>query len=264
MRDESFQAQAEKPLGTDSYRTISKRSSECWLPIRHKKCFVLLCPIGEQHLLNSFREFVHDGYWLDHGLPVHAPKKCTQSGIFRFDINVTIQNTQKLKTLFQKYKLELTTGIHACVDHAFVNIREFKMPWQLTATKTSHEKWIHIFSVSIVIIPTRLLCQMQANSSGAGFLSTISKFIKRIVQSNYGLQQNFFQRHLVVGWLFNNILKIRQNRFGEIWEKLAIKIFNFHHRTPNFRKITNSDKTSDNCVLFFSRIFDRASLMYFG
>ena len=42
------------------------------------------------------------------------------------------------------------------------------------------EKWIHIFSVSIVIIPTRLLCQMQANSSGAEFLSTISKFMKRM------------------------------------------------------------------------------------
>ena len=50
-RDESFQAQAEKPLGTDSHRTISKRSS-----------FVLLCPIGEQQLLSLFREFVHDGY----------------------------------------------------------------------------------------------------------------------------------------------------------------------------------------------------------
>ena len=41
---------------------LSKRSSECWLLIGHKKCFVLLCPIGEQHLLSSFREFVHDGY----------------------------------------------------------------------------------------------------------------------------------------------------------------------------------------------------------
>ena len=62
-RDESFQAQAEKPLGTDSHRTISKRLSECWLPIGHKKCFVLLCPIGEQHLLSSFCEFVHDRYY---------------------------------------------------------------------------------------------------------------------------------------------------------------------------------------------------------
>ena len=41
-----------------------------------------------------------------------------------------------------------------------------------------------------------------------------------LVQSNCGLvsnylQHNFFQRHLIVEWLFNNILKIRQNRFGE-------------------------------------------------
>ena len=46
----------------DSHRTISKRSRECWFLIGHKKCFVLLCPIGEQHLLSSFHEFVHDGY----------------------------------------------------------------------------------------------------------------------------------------------------------------------------------------------------------
>ena len=31
-----------------------------------------------------------------------------------------------------------------------------------------------------MIIPTRLLCHMQANSSGAEFLSTISKFMKRM------------------------------------------------------------------------------------
>ena len=49
--------------------------------------------------------------------------------------------------------------------------------WQ--PRKRRMEKWIHIFSVSIMIIPARLLCQMQANSSGTEFLSTISKFIKR-------------------------------------------------------------------------------------
>ena len=61
----------------------------------------------------------------------HAPKKCTQSGNFQFDINYPVQNTastRKLKTLFQKYKLELTTGIHTCIDHAFINITELKMP----------------------------------------------------------------------------------------------------------------------------------------
>ena len=49
----------------------------------------------------------------------------------------------------------------------------------MTASKTSLEKWICVFSVSIVIIPTPLLCQMQTDSSGAEFLSTISKFRKR-------------------------------------------------------------------------------------
>ena len=74
-RDESFQAQAEKPLGTDSHRTISKWSwsSECWLLIAYKKCFVLLCPIGEQHLLSSSREFVHDGLLSHHICQVRSP-----------------------------------------------------------------------------------------------------------------------------------------------------------------------------------------------
>ena len=56
-RDESFQVRAKEPLGTDSHRTISKNSSGCRLLIGHKKCFVLLCPMGEQFLLSSFREF---------------------------------------------------------------------------------------------------------------------------------------------------------------------------------------------------------------
>ena len=63
-RDEDFQVRAKEPLGTDSHRTISKNSSGCRLLIGGKKCFVLLCPIGEQFLLSSFREFVHDGYCL--------------------------------------------------------------------------------------------------------------------------------------------------------------------------------------------------------
>ena len=36
------------------------------------------------------------------------------------------------------------------------------------------------FDVKSPSDPTRLLCQMQANSSGAEFLSTISKFMKRM------------------------------------------------------------------------------------
>ena len=74
-RDESLQVRAKEPLGTDSHRTIPKNSSGCQLLIGHKKCFVLLCPIGEQFLLSSFREFVHDGYCLDHGLSGSCTKE---------------------------------------------------------------------------------------------------------------------------------------------------------------------------------------------
>ena len=119
--DESFQVRAKEPLGMDSHRAISKNSSGCQLLIGHKNCFVLLCPIGEQFLLSSFREFVHDGYCFDHGLSGSCTKKCTQSGNFQFDIkspsDFKILSARKLKTLFQKYKLELTTGIHACIGH---------------------------------------------------------------------------------------------------------------------------------------------------
>ena len=72
-----------------------------------------------------------------------------------------------------------------------------KIPRQLTATKTSDEKWIHIFSVSIVIIPT--LSNTQANSSGAEFLSTISKFIKR----NIILSLPVYVLHKTWNWHFH-------------------------------------------------------------
>ena len=53
----------------------------------------------------------------------HAPKKslkkCTQSGHFQFDIKSSsdLKILSARKMLFQKYKLELTTGIHACIGH---------------------------------------------------------------------------------------------------------------------------------------------------
>ena len=73
--DESFPVRAKQPLGTDSHRTISKNSSGCRLLIGHKKCFVLLCPVGEQFLLSSFREFVHDGYYSVRLLSLRVQRK---------------------------------------------------------------------------------------------------------------------------------------------------------------------------------------------
>ena len=105
----------------------------------------------------------------------HAPEKCTQSENFQFDI----KSPSDYKILSAR-KLQLTTGIHACIGHVLRKYiyREFLKD---TTTETSQGKVnSSFFSVSIVIIPTRLLCQMQANSSGAEFLSTISKFMKRM------------------------------------------------------------------------------------
>ena len=42
-----------------TFQTV-KRMLAGWLIGHKKKCFVLLCPIGEQHLQSSFREFVHE------------------------------------------------------------------------------------------------------------------------------------------------------------------------------------------------------------
>ena len=54
-RDESFQAQAEKPLSyrlsPDHFQTIKRMLAPDWAQ-----------KIGEQHPLSSFREFVHDGH----------------------------------------------------------------------------------------------------------------------------------------------------------------------------------------------------------
>ena len=52
---------------------------------------------------------------------VHTPKTYTQSGNFQFGIkspsDFKILSARKLKTLFQKYKLELITGIYAWIGH---------------------------------------------------------------------------------------------------------------------------------------------------
>ena len=105
-RDESFQVRAKEPLGTDSHRTISKNSSRCRLLIGHKKCFVLLCPIGEHISMSSFRVFVHDGYCLDHRLSssctkeMHAVRKLS----VWYKIPIWFQNTvcPKTKDAFPK------------------------------------------------------------------------------------------------------------------------------------------------------------------
>ena len=81
-------------------------------------------------------------------------------------------------------------------------------------------------------IPGKLLILVRV-SKGSNYMYQESTEGPSCMESFFATK--FFQRYLIVGWFCNNI----QNR----WEKLAIKVFNFHHRKPNFRKITNSDKS---------------------
>ena len=142
----------------------------------------IIVPNRQAHLLSSFMRLYTTAIVSMMACLAHAPKKCTQSGNFQFDIkspsDFQILSARKLKTLFQKYKLQLTTGIRTCISHILRKYiyREFLKD---TTTETSHGKANSYFLFSILIIPTHLLCQMQVNSSGAEFLSTISKFIKR-------------------------------------------------------------------------------------
>ena len=97
-RDKSFQAQAEKPLGTDSHRTISKRSSDCWLLIGHKNALYYCAQSANSISWVLFVSSYTTAIDSITACLAHAPKKCTQSGIFQLDINATFQNTGSLNT----------------------------------------------------------------------------------------------------------------------------------------------------------------------
>ena len=149
-RDESFQVRAKEPLGTDSHRTISKNSTGCWLLIGHKNCSVLLCPIDEQFLLSSFRE----SYRTAIVSMTNAPKKCTQSGKFQFDIksrsDFKVLSARKLNTLSKNTSLSLQQVFTLESVKSCVNIREFLKD---TTTAASHEnvawksEFTHFFSL---------------------------------------------------------------------------------------------------------------------
>ena len=119
---QKFSSTAKEPLGTDSHQTISKTSSGCRLLIGPKKCFVLLCPIGEHISRVLFMCSYTTAIVSIMACVAHAPKKCTQSGNLQFDIkfpsDFKLLSVRKLKTFFQKYKLQLTTGIHACIGYS--------------------------------------------------------------------------------------------------------------------------------------------------
>ena len=139
-------------LSPDHFQKFKRMPAPDWAQIM----LCIIVPNRRAHILSSFRVFVHDGYCLNHGLPgsctkeMHAVRKL--SVCIKSSSDFKVLSARKLETRFQKYKLQLI-------------LRKYIYRELLKDT---------------VIIPTRLLCQMQANSSGAEFLSTISKFMKRI------------------------------------------------------------------------------------
>ena len=118
-RDERFQVRAKEPLGTDSHFPKFKRMPA---PDWAQKNALYYCAQSANSI--SWVLFVSSYTTAIDSITAclaHAPKKCTQSGNFQFDIkspsDFKILSARKLKTLFQKYKLQLTTGIHACIGH---------------------------------------------------------------------------------------------------------------------------------------------------
>ena len=79
--NESFQAEAEEPLGTDSHWTISKRSSEFWLLIGHKNalyyCAKSASSIYSRVLLVSYN-FSARQLLSRHSVPVRSPTLCVR------------------------------------------------------------------------------------------------------------------------------------------------------------------------------------------
>ena len=65
-----------------------------------------------------------------------------------------------VKPLYQKYKLELTTGIQACIDHALINICKVQIPQRQQPQKRHLKSEFTFFhSLSWFNTPTCWLCK---------------------------------------------------------------------------------------------------------
>ena len=139
---------------------------------------------------------------------MHQRNACSQETFSLIGtLHFKILSTRKLKTLFQKYKLELTTGIHACIDDAFVNIRDFKMPRQLTATKTSHEKWGGEGAGRV-----RETGGERAGSGRAIQKGKFSLFVTAYIQSKKRTQQRFLPSINVLRGLKQNFIREKSHK----------------------------------------------------
>ena len=89
-----------------------------------KKCFVLLCPIGEQFLLSSFREFVHDAYSLATlARFVHQACACVQEKLlFSTFLTRNEGTTNESKKRLGCYKPPISGPAFGLSDHLSITV----------------------------------------------------------------------------------------------------------------------------------------------
>ena len=137
-RDESFQVWTKEPLGTilgtDSHRTISKNSSGCRLLIGQKKCFVLLCPIGEQFLLSSFREFV---VLSRHTCPVRSPSLCEQEKLLFYTFLTKTNELPMSRKKMSSFREFVVLSRHTCPVRSPSLCEQGKLLFYSFLTKTN-------------------------------------------------------------------------------------------------------------------------------
>ena len=120
-RDESFQAQAEKPLGTNSHRTISRRTSEYWLLIGHKNALYYCAQSANGSSPKSFSWVRTRRLLSRHSCPVHSPSFPNQK-------RRNYRWVEKRSWFYQKEQFNLHS--ENSVSHesqCIVNNRKFKM-----------------------------------------------------------------------------------------------------------------------------------------
>ena len=160
----------EEPLGTDSHRTISKRSRECWHLIGHKKCFVLLCPIGEQFLLSSFREFLHDVYYLaTFARFIHQAFLTTNEG--------TTDDSKNVSDAISRTILHWENSV-SDASQCIVNNRKFKMRQRRESKESSWQgKTTTLHYVTCITLFCTFLC-LHGTTTTWGCL--ILRFVKDV------------------------------------------------------------------------------------
>ena len=124
-----------------------------------KKCSVLLCPIGEQFLLSSFREFVHDGYCLA-TLALFVHQACASKGNFLLLLLLLYLTWEKhlAKAILQVFQKSILRKKERKYVHRSVKIYTFYFPNQKRRNYRWIEKTFGMLSAGAIQFAPRIFC----------------------------------------------------------------------------------------------------------